>query len=310
VSVGQITAPGALDLPPGIEDASPSTNALLDDGTVGISSVAIAPESTPIVTPVFARDETIRSPESGGAGLIRDFDGTAFLAPENITLQAFRDTAVAGPPTLALTGDSDVPSSIVKNGFWLPYELPGLTLGANPGATAPFGAETAVGAQLSEHIIPETDSRNRNDVTFDFFFDTGVTVEIGNDQTNPLYSARLATELSTPWYRNVRPWSFELRELFAQRGNVTITSNVINPNQGDRATLNYVLDSASMVRVNVFNVAGDLIDILQSGRQEAGEHSLTWDGTNRQGYPVARGIYFIRVMADGIDEYRKVMVVK
>jgi flagellar hook assembly protein FlgD len=118
------------------------------------------------------------------------------------------------------------------------------------------------------------------------------------------------TELSTPWYRNVRPWSFELRELFAQRGNVTITSNVINPNQGDRATLNYVLDSASMVRVNVFNVAGDLIDILQSGRQEAGEHSLTWDGTNRQGYPVARGIYFIRVMADGIDEYRKVMVVK
>ena len=121
--------------------------------------------------------------------------------------------------------------------------------------------------------------------------------------------ARLA-DRSTPWYRNVRPWAFELREIFAQRGNVTITSNVINPNQGDRAILNYVLDDASMVRINVFNVAGDLVDILYSGRQEAGEHTTTWDGTNRQGHPVARGIYFIRVMAEGVDEYRKVIVVK
>jgi flagellar hook assembly protein FlgD len=102
----------------------------------------------------------------------------------------------------------------------------------------------------------------------------------------------------------------ELRELFAQRGNVTIANNVINPNQGDRATLNYVLESAGLVRINVFNVAGDLVDTLYTGRKQAGEHSTTWDGTNRQGYPVARGIYFIRVMAGGIDEYRKVMVVK
>ncbi|MFW5797826.1 MAG: FlgD immunoglobulin-like domain containing protein, partial [Spirochaetota bacterium] len=162
----------------------------------------------------------------------------------------------------------------------------------------------------SEHFLPESNSRIRNETMFEFVFDTGVTIEIGNDQTQPLYSARLATELSTPWYRNVRPWAFELREILAQRGNVTITNNVINPTRGQRATLNYVLDDAGLVRINVFNVAGDLVDTIYSGRQEAGEHSTTWDGTNRQGRAVARGIYFIRVMSDGIDEYRKVMVVK
>ena len=311
IDVADITAPPATITIGGLpfEDIvgnDSDSGSVAEDGDVSISSVAIAPESTPIVTPVFARDETIRSPDSGGAGLIRDFDGSEFLAPEDITLQAFRDGALASVPDLH--GDSDVSSSLSINGFWLPFELPGLTLGANSGA-ANFGGSAAAG-QLSDHFLPGSNSRIRNETFFEFVIDTGVTIEIGNDQTRDLYSARLATELSTPWYRNVRPWSFELRELFAQRGNVTITSNVINPNQGDRATLNYVLDSASMVRVNVFNVAGDLVDILQSGRQQAGEHSLTWDGTNRQGYPVARGIYFIRVMADGIDEYRKVMVVK
>lgn len=89
-------------------------------------------------------------------------------------------------------------------------------------------------------------------------------------------------------------------------------NNVINPDRGERAQLllNLDADNAGMFTINVFNLAGDLIDVLHRGRLEAGEHTTTWDGTNRAGRIVARGIYFIRVVGPGIDEYRQVMVVR
>ncbi|TVR32757.1 MAG: T9SS C-terminal target domain-containing protein, partial [Spirochaetaceae bacterium] len=112
------------------------------------------------------------------------------------------------------------------------------------------------------------------------------------------------------WFRNVRPFSFNVAEVLRQRGAVSILNNVINPENGERTFLHYELSRAGTVSINVFNLAGDLVDVLQRGRQQAGEHSTSWDGTNRQGRIVARGIYFIRLRGPDIDEYRKVMVVK
>ena len=45
---------------------------------------------------------------------------------------------------------------------------------------------------------------------------------------------------------HLRPWTFELHTLRTQRGGVTILNNVINPDKGDTATMQYVLGSAGM----------------------------------------------------------------
>jgi flagellar hook assembly protein FlgD len=42
----------------------------------------------------------------------------------------------------------------------------------------------------------------------------------------------------------------------------------------------------------------------------AGTHYYTWNGKNNAGNSVARGLYFVRVVGEGIDETRKVMIVK
>ncbi|MFW5843883.1 MAG: beta strand repeat-containing protein, partial [Spirochaetota bacterium] len=141
VVIGDVVPPRSLTFPATTEDLA---DLVVPDNTVSISSVAIAPSSSPIVVPVFAQDQTLRDPEAGGLGLIRSFDGSQFLAPEEITIQAFRDVGIPAPPPpspgLVLAGDSNVSSSIIKNGLWLPFELPGLTLGANPSATVSFAA--------------------------------------------------------------------------------------------------------------------------------------------------------------------------
>ena len=86
---------------------------------------------------------------------------------------------------------------------------------------------------------------------------------------------------------------------------------MIYPERGENTVLTYELDEAGMVNVMVFALDGTLVRTIHRGRQGAGTYRYTWDGRNQGDRVVARGIYFIRVVAPGgIDEYRKVIVAK
>ena len=67
---------------------------------------------------------------------------------------------------------------------------------------------------------------------------------------------------------------------------------------------------SGFVTITVFDLKGDIVDILYRGRRDVGEYSTTWDGRNRGNRIVSRGVYFIKVVAPGINEIRKVLVVK
>jgi flagellar hook assembly protein FlgD len=95
-----------------------------------------------------------------------------------------------------------------------------------------------------------------------------------------------------------------------QRGGATILNNVINPDKGDLTTLQYILGLPGQVTVTVFDLSGSIVNVLARANLAAGEYSVTWDGKNRGGRAVARGIYFVRVVGPGIDETRKVLVVR
>ncbi len=108
----------------------------------------------------------------------------------------------------------------------------------------------------------------------------------------------------------VRPFAYDLHSVIQQRGEVTITNNVINPASGQLAYLHYVMASAGSVTITVFSLSGDIVAVLARGSQAAGEYTTAWNGKDRGGSIVARGVYFIRVVGPGIDETRKVLVVK
>ncbi|MGH8897361.1 MAG: FlgD immunoglobulin-like domain containing protein, partial [Egibacteraceae bacterium] len=52
---------------------------------------------------------------------------------------------------------------------------------------------------------------------------------------------------------------------------------------------------ADRVQVKIFDVSGRLVRTLADRMFEAGEHSLRWDGSDNDGRPVARGVYFTQV---------------
>ena len=123
----------------------------------------------------------------------------------------------------------------------------------------------------------------------------------------PLYSLRMhdITDIGT-----LDLWSFRLKGITEQRGGVTILNNVINPLKGEKTVVKVNLPEEGRLNVSVLTVDGNVIAWLNRGTAKAGEHYFSWDGKNRSGTPVARGMYFIRVTGTDIDETRKVMVVK
>ena len=105
-------------------------------------------------------------------------------------------------------------------------------------------------------------------------------------------------------------WSFRLKDTVAQRGGVTILNNVINSEQGEKVVVKVNQAQKGNLNVLVMTLDGNIVDYLHRGESEEGEHFYSWDGSNRKGNPVARGMYFIRVTGPGLDETRKVLVVK
>nr|MCR5699043.1 T9SS type A sorting domain-containing protein [Treponemataceae bacterium] len=80
--------------------------------------------------------------------------------------------------------------------------------------------------------------------------------------------------------------------------------------EGEKTVIAVEMPSDGVLSVQVLTLDGNVITNLQRGTTTAGTHYYSWNGTNRGGNKVARGLYFVRVVGPGIDETRKVMCVK
>ena len=295
---------------------------------------ALGTDETGIFQPVWATTDTTNRSALGGTGTIDrveygDFDSTGWLQDEDFTLQIALDSSFpnAGTETVDLIWDTSVGSPYLLNGLWLPaYDPPDLAAvygytpyplnGAPPTFLRDFvydlvnvpntlsviqGPVSSSGATRTYHF-DSTDSKIVSGKEFQFF--------LRDNSPDPLIYARVGDPNAADWYRTIRPWSFLIRDVIEQTDRITILDNVIDPTKGEKAELQYVLAKSGTITIQVFNLAGDLVDILYRGRKSAGEYSTAWDGRNRAGNIVARGIYFVRFTGPGIDQYRKVMVVK
>jgi hypothetical protein len=77
--------------------------------------------------------------------------------------------------------------------------------------------------------------------------------------------------------------------------------NPFNP----ATTIRYIIPAAGHVRLDVFNVIGQLVATLVDGRQEAGTHREQFDARG-----VASGVYFYRLAWEGAVAVQKMVVLK
>lgn len=72
--------------------------------------------------------------------------------------------------------------------------------------------------------------------------------------------------------------------------------------------LNYELSQKSVVKIEVFNHSGQLLNTLFNGIQDTDNQQIKWNLKNENGLSVSAGIYFISITVDGYRRTRKVVV--
>ena len=239
--------------------------------------------------------------------------GSGWLQDLDVLLQARIETAALLPappqyPAVDLRFDVGVSSPIRFGSLWVPEVSPDdHGHDANAAARSVAGPSSPPGTQLPDFLIPEDDPEVRDGADLEFLFVLNVQGAQAVEWPDGVPCADVADRRDP---RTARPWAWAVRGVRTQRGSVTIMNNVINPERGERASVHYVLSGEGTVTVTVFDLKGDIVDVLHRGRQSKGEYSTTWDGRNRGGNAVARGIYFIKVVGPGISETRKGLVVR
>ncbi|MDZ7268334.1 MAG: T9SS type A sorting domain-containing protein [candidate division KSB1 bacterium] len=76
---------------------------------------------------------------------------------------------------------------------------------------------------------------------------------------------------------------------------ITAYPNPFNP----VTNLRFRLTSPASVRLQIFNLNGQVVRTLVNGDLPAGTHERRWNGRNQLGEPVASGTYFYRLLVDG-----------
>jgi hypothetical protein len=288
--------------------------------------------------PVWAMNTQNTVGADQGAHVVRIFNGGEYLEDKDITLEihvnspalnAYVPKLIFGSaiPDAARAGyspvdpDFGVPHGIA--GLWLPYFESRAYGGQPPRENAYAFSNIVAQAYASAYTLGHSSggtngnfvfSLKKNDSAYGY---AGISMlefflllapNTANPASDYLYLGRLGK--GSPWYRHVEPFKFELHNITRQRGGVTILNNVIKPSTGESVYVDYVLPRNGPVAIQVFTLDGNLVKVLARESKAAGEYRAAWDGKNNGGREVARGLYFIRVVAPDVDEIRKVMVAR
>jgi flagellar hook assembly protein FlgD len=64
------------------------------------------------------------------------------------------------------------------------------------------------------------------------------------------------------------------------------------------------------VRIDIYNIKGQLVKTLVNELKEPGRYSVIWNGDDNQANKVASGIYFYRLITDGYNSTKKMLLMK
>ena len=82
--------------------------------------------------------------------------------------------------------------------------------------------------------------------------------------------------------------------------------NPFNP----ATTIQFEISERGKTRVDIFNLKGQLVNTLINKHLDVGRHQITWDGRTAAGINSGSGIYIYRVLLNGIQYSKKMVLLK
>jgi len=123
-------------------------------------------------------------------------------------------------------------------------------------------------------------------------------VEVTESEVSDGTSAVNQVALPAPVQIQTRPETFALGNNYP---------NPFNP----ATTIKYALPEAASVKLEIYNVVGQVVRTLVDGRQNAGRYVVQWNASDDSGRNLSSGIYFYRLQAgDNFLEVKKMLLLK
>jgi hypothetical protein len=96
------------------------------------------------------------------------------------------------------------------------------------------------------------------------------------------------------------PVSYKLLQNYPNPFNPNTTIKFGIPEEGNN----------KLVSLKIFNILGQEVTTLINKNMKSGYHEVQWNSLNQQGLPVASGVYFYRLIGEGIHQVKKMVLIK
>lgn len=91
--------------------------------------------------------------------------------------------------------------------------------------------------------------------------------------------------------------------------SIELIGNYPNPFNPE-TRIEFSLTESSVIRLEIFDLAGKKVKTLVNGKRAAGPHSIVWNGTNQSGQLVGSGVYLYRLSSEYVSHTRKMLLLK
>lgn len=89
----------------------------------------------------------------------------------------------------------------------------------------------------------------------------------------------------------------------------TLAQNYPNPFNAN-TNISFRLVRSSNIELSVYNLAGQKVKTLQSGKLPIGNYTILWDGADRDGNEVSSGVYFYRLTGSDFSYVKRMTLMK
>ncbi|MBN2010563.1 T9SS type A sorting domain-containing protein [candidate division KSB1 bacterium] len=127
--------------------------------------------------------------------------------------------------------------------------------------------------------------------------DTQAQISLAPGEFHIYSNKRFNIEDSAPKKQLDRVSTFQLSQNYP---------NPFNPT----TQISYQLPVTSNINLSIYNLNGQLVRRLMTGRQETGQYQVEWDGTDERGRPVGAGLYLYRLRAGDQVRVRRMILIK
>lgn len=93
-------------------------------------------------------------------------------------------------------------------------------------------------------------------------------------------------------------------------GECFLDQNVFRPGVEDALGINFELQQAGFLTVNIHDLAGSHLITLERRPYDAGIHRLEWNGLTKNGLPAGGGLYVVTLKTETFTCWKKFMVVR